>query len=324
MLVYKYSLTPRPFQGGTYNTEQVRIAQQDPLLEDKLAVRRWDDRAKDPNFQTPPLSAFEDITVQSLIMSRSHIELHGRTYQLPTKPTVAVCVDGFDPEYLEQGIKDGIIPNLEKMTKEGFHAPALCAMPSLTIPNNVSIITGAPISKHGMLGNYYLDRKTGKEEMILDDALLIGDTLLELMSKRGVRVAAVTAKDKLRAILKHGLENAICFSSEKAGSCTMETNGITDVESWLGQPQPSMYSGTLSLYVMDVGIKLLEEDRADLFYLTLSDYIQHKYAPGSKESNEFLAALDQRIGRLVELGADVAVSGESPNNVLCLPSMLTV
>ena len=146
--------------------------------------------------------------------------------------------------------------------------------------------------------------------MILDDSLLIGDTILELMSKRGVRIAAVTAKDKLRKILQHGLQNAICFSAEKAGSCTVEENGIADVEKWIGRPQPSQYSGELSLYVMDAGVKLLEEDRADLFYLTLSDYIQHKHAPGSEVSNWFLSELDKRIGRLVELGAQVAITGE--------------
>ena len=263
------------------------------------------------------------MTVQSLVKSRAHIELHGRKYQLPTKPTVAICVDGFDPEYLSKGIADGILPNMAAFTKQGFHTTGKCAMPSFTNPNNVSIITGSPVATHGIFGNYYLDRETGKEVMVLDDTLLIGDTILELMSKRGVRVAAVTAKDKLRRILSHGLDGAICFSTEKAGSCTLKENGIENVEEWIGRPQPSQYSGELSLYVMDAGIKLLEEDRADLFYLTLSDYIQHKHAPGSKESNEFLSRLDQQIGRLVELGAQVAVTGTSHDPNVLLSSMLT-
>ena len=240
----------------------------------------------------------------------AQVEIHGRTFKLPTKPTVAVCVDGFDPEYLEQGIKDGILPNLSSFVKNGFHETAKCVMPSLTNPNNTSIVTGAPISKHGIAGNYFLDPETWKEEMIVDDSQLIGPTILELMSKQGVRVAAVTAKDKLRKILQHELKNAICFSAEKAASCTLEENGIENVEAWLGQEQPSQYSGTLSMFVIDAGIKLLEEGRADLFYLTLSDYIQHKHAPGSSESNEFLIALDKKLGRLVELGAQVAITGD--------------
>jgi len=257
------------------------------------------------------------MTVKSLLDSRAAIELHGRTYRLPTTPSIVVCVDGFDPEYLDQAIADGIVPNLAKFKQQGFHADAKCAMPSLTNPNNVSIVTGAPVAVHGILGNYFLDRDTRKEEMITDDTLLRGSTILELMSKRGVRVAAVTAKDKLRAILAHGLDNAICFSAQKASSCSMELNGIENVEAWLGQSQPSQYSQELSMFVLDAGIKLLEEDRADLFYLTLSDYVQHKYGPGSKESNNFLINLDQRLGRLVELGAHVAVTGDHGMSEKC-------
>ena len=131
--------------------------------------------------------------------------------------------------------------------------------------------------------------------MIQDDSLLRGTTILEQMSKRGVRVAAVTAKDKLRKIIGHGLtpENgAICFSSERSAHCTIAENGITDVEKWIGRPAPPQYSGDLSLFVLDAGVKLLEEDRADLFYLTLSDFIQHHHGPGSKESDDFMKGLD--------------------------------
>jgi phosphonoacetate hydrolase len=137
----------------------------------------------------------------------------------------------------------------------------------------------------------------------------------------GVRVAAVTAKDKLRRILGHGLagSGAICFSAKYAGSCSVKENGIDDVEAWVGRAQPSQYSGDLSLFVLDAGIKILEEKRADLLYLTLSDYIQHKHAPGQKESDEFLAALDQRLKDLVDLGAVVAVTGDHGMSDKCLP-----
>lgn len=241
------------------------------------------------------------------------ITLHGRSYALPKLPTAIICVDGFDPEYLTQGISDGIIPTLAQFVQQGFHASANSCMPSFTNPNNVSIITGQPPAVHGIAGNFFLDRETGKEKMIQDDSLLRGSTILEQMSLRGVRVAAITAKDKLRRILAHGLQPSkgdICFSSERVASCTLAENGIEGVEDWIGRKAPSQYSGDLSLYVLDAGIKLLEEKRADLFYLTLSDYIQHKHAPGSPEANEFFIALDKRIGQLVALGAVVAVTGD--------------
>lgn len=248
------------------------------------------------------------------------IQLHSRNYKVPHRPCAIICVDGFDPEYLEQGIQDGILPNLARMVKSGFHTTGKVAMPTFTNPNNVSIITGVPTSVHGIAGNFYLDPVTLQERMVLDDTLLRGSTILEQLSLQGVRIAAVTAKDKLRCILQHGLRDGttICFSAQYADKCTIEENGIAEVESYVGRPAPSQYSGDLSLFVLDAGIKLLEDDRADVFYLTLSDFIQHKFAPGDNEANAFLQAIDTKIGQLLELGAVVGVTGDHGMSDKCL------
>jgi 2-amino-1-hydroxyethylphosphonate dioxygenase (glycine-forming) len=58
---------------------QVKEAQQDPWLEQKLAVRRWDDLAKDPNLKVEPLAFYEDMAIKSLL--GSSIEKNSR---LPT------------------------------------------------------------------------------------------------------------------------------------------------------------------------------------------------------------------------------------------------
>ncbi|OAA80313.1 Phosphonoacetate hydrolase [Akanthomyces lecanii RCEF 1005] len=232
------------------------------------------------------------------------VTLHGRTYQLPKKPTVIICVDGFDPEYLEAGIAAGILPNMAKLMSDGFHATAQCSMPSVTNANNVSIITGAPTAVHGIATNYFLDRATGKETMIVDSSLVRGSTILAEMTARGVRVAAITAKDKLRKILQRGLDqsHAVCYSTQLASE---------EVLAWLGHDaRPDQYSAELSLYVLEAGVKLLREGRADLLYLTLSDYVQHKYAPHEPEAQQFLATIDRRIGECLQLGAVVAVTGD--------------
>lgn len=186
-------------------------------------------------------------------------------------------------------------------------------MPSLTNPNNMSIITGAPTRAHGVSGNYYLDKATGKEHMVLDDSSTIGTTILEQLAQQGVRIAAVTAKDKLRRIINRGLsasKGAICFSAQCANECTKEEHGIGNVEKWIGRPAPPQYSGDLSIFVLDAGIQLLKENRAELLYLTLSDYIQHKHAPRSAESDSFMADIDKRVGEMVRLGAVVSITGD--------------
>ncbi|KAH8646162.1 alkaline-phosphatase-like protein [Xylariales sp. PMI_506] len=241
------------------------------------------------------------------------IELHGKQYRYPEQPVVVVCVDGFDPEYLQTGCQDGILPTMSSWIQRGFHTTAKCAMPSLTNPNNLSIITGMPTAAHGVSGNYYLDKVTGEEHMIVDDSTMWGSTILAQLTEAGARVAAITAKDKLRRIINHGLSPAkgsICFSAQYASECTLQENGIENVEEWLGQPTPAQYSGDLSLFVLEAGLKLLQEKRADVFYLTLSDYIQHKYAPGTPESNDFLGKVDEKLGEFEKLGALVGVTGD--------------
>lgn len=161
------------------------------------------------------------------------VTVHGRHYNVPERPVVVVCIDGFDPAYLSAGCEDGTTPTMASFVQSGFHATAKCAMPSLTNPNNMSIITGAPTRAHGVSGNYYLDKKTGKEHMVLDDSSTIGTTVLEQLSNAGVRVAAITAKDKLRRIINRGLspeQGAICFSAQHAGDCTLAETGIEHVE----------------------------------------------------------------------------------------------
>lgn len=234
-----------------------------------------------------------------------NITLHGRQYALPQRPTVVICIDGCDPEYIARGIADGVCPTIARCYQDGFGAQADCVMPSFTNPNNVSVVTGAPPAVHGIGGNYYLDRATGQEVMMTDAALLRGETLLGLMSQAGVPTAAVTAKDKLRKVLGYGLRG-ICFSSEKADQCNAAEHGLEDAAALVGRPAPDMYSGDLSLYVLDAGLALLRQGRARLLYLSLSDYIQHKHAPGAPESDAFLAAIDQRVQAFIDAGAVVA------------------
>src|SRR5947208_7327914 len=133
------------------------------------------------------------------------IRVNGRSYRKPTAPTVVVCYDGCDPRYISHGVLTGLLPNISRIMSEGFFAIADAAMPTFTNPNNMSIVTGAPPKVHGISGNFALDRETGREVMMSDPAMLRSDTILARISQAGVPVAAITAKDKLRAMLGGGL-----------------------------------------------------------------------------------------------------------------------
>ena len=244
------------------------------------------------------------------------IHLNGVTYRWPAQPVVVVCIDGGDPAYIEQGLKDGIIPNIARFMREGFSAIADGTVPSFTCPNNMSLITGSPPAVHGISGNYYLNEH-GEAVVMTGPELLRSRTIIAEFADAGARVVAITAKDKLRKQLGKGLNLAkgnISFSSEFANCCTLAENGIENVLELVGMPQPDMYSMDLSLFVLEAGIKLLQRDRPDLLFLSLTDYIQHKHAPGDPVANEFYRRIDAAFGRLAELGAVVALTADHGMN----------
>ena len=242
------------------------------------------------------------------------IQVNGIDYRRPPRPVVVVCIDGSDPAYHTRGLDDGILPNMARFRDTGFAAIADGVVPSFTNPNNLSIVTGAPPAVHGIAGNFFLDPETGDEVMMNDPALLRAESLLAGFSRAGAGVVVITAKDKLRRLLGHGIEGGICFSSEMAASCMIDEHGIENVLDLVGAPQPDVYSAELSLFVMEAGIKILERDRPEIMYLSLTDYIQHKYAPGTPEADAFYAALDDAAGRLADLGAIVALTADHGMN----------
>ena len=245
------------------------------------------------------------------------VTVNGRAYRRPRKPLVVVCIDGGDPAYFDHGLEHGYIPNVERFMRDGFNAIARGTVPSVTCTNNMSIVTGAPASVHGISGNFYLDPATGEAVAMTGPELLRAETIFAPFARAGARIAVVTAKDKLRRQLGKDLDIArgnICFSSEHADRVTKSEHGIDDALGRFGMPQPDMYSMALSLFVLEAGVRLLAQERPDILYLSLTDYIQHKHAPGESEAVEFYRRIDDAFGRLAALDAIVALTADHGMN----------
>ncbi len=131
--------------------------------------------------------------------------------------------------------------------------------------------------------------------MMNDPKYLRADTILAALAGAGARVAVVTAKDKLRRLLGHGMRG-ICFSSEKADETTEAEHGLDDALGLVGRPLPSVYSADLSEFVFAAGVALMERVRPDVTYLSTTDYVQHKHAPGTPEANAFYRMMDGYLG----------------------------
>jgi phosphonoacetate hydrolase len=243
----------------------------------------------------------------------SRIEVNGRTYRRPERPSVVVCVDGCEPDYIAQAVAGGHMPWMQRTLREGTAVVADCVVPSFTNPNNLSIVTGAPPAVHGICGNYLFDTESGTEVMMNDPRWLRAPTLLAELARAGCKVAVVTAKDKLRKLLGHGLRG-ICFSAEKADQATVAEHGIDAVPQLVGLPVPEVYSAALSEFVFAAGVRLMEKHRPDVMYLSTTDYVQHKHAPGSEQADAFNHMMDGYLARLDALGCVIAVTADHGMN----------
>ncbi|CAD0186970.1 Phosphonoacetate hydrolase [Ruegeria sp. THAF57] len=237
-----------------------------------------------------------------------------RVYPAPKVPAIAICLDGCEPDYLDVAIAKGLMPTLKRIRETGTDRLAHSVIPSFTNPNNLSIATGRPPIVHGICGNFLYDPETGEEVMMNDVRFLRAPTIFSQFYEAGYRVAMVTAKDKLRALLGAGLkfddDRAVAFSAERSGETTKAEHGIDNASAWLGMPVPEVYSAELSEFVFAAGVKLLKEMRPDVMYLSTTDYVQHKFAPEEQGALDFYAMFDKYLAQLDEMGAAIVVTAD--------------
>lgn len=249
----------------------------------------------------------------------SSVTINNRNYAWPTQPVIVVCIDGSEPDYIIEAVKAGAMPWMKNILENnGSDLRGDCIVPSFTNPNNMSIVTGVPPSVHGICGNFYYDRENDVEVMMNQPSLLRTPTVFKAFQDAGAKVAIVTAKDKLRTLLGNELEfgeqGAICFSSEKADTVTFDVNGIENVVDMVGMEVPSVYSAELSEFIFNAGVKLMETVRPDIMYLSTTDYIQHKFAPGSEGANSFYGMMDSYWSQLHDLGTTIGLTADHGMN----------
>lgn len=251
-------------------------------------------------------------------ISTRPFQVNGRSYHPPAAPVVVICLDGSADEYLDVTLAHDRMPNLKEMARRGYRGMVRGALPSFTNVNNSSIVTGVAPSLHGISGNFFYDESRDEEVMMNSSEYLRTGTILAAAAEAGRRVAVVTAKEKLRDILSYQL-HGIAFSAEKANLATRDTHGIEDVETLVGHPTPAIYSADASLFVLRAGVALIKSGLADFLYLSLTDYMQHTYAPETEESLAFYEAIDAELGKLLAVGAIVGATADHGMNAKITP-----
>jgi phosphonoacetate hydrolase len=239
------------------------------------------------------------------------ITVNHRNYRVRSRPVVGICLDGSSREYTDAAIN--VMPSLQRIFKKGAEGMAHSVVPSFTNPNNIAIVTGTMPSANGISGNYYYDAESGQEVLMNDPKYLRVPTILAAFSEAGHRTAAITTKDKLRQFLSRGLKG-ICFSVECAHQATIAANGIDAVQELVGRANPGIYDPEASVYCLEAGARLIQKRGIEFLYLSTTDYVQHKYAPGSPEANQFYARVDRFIGELDDAGVILGFTADHGMN----------
>ena len=265
-------------------------------------------------------------------ISTKAFSVNGKTYRPAARPIVVICMDGSADEYLDSTLAYDRMPNLKQIARAGYRGMVRGALPSFTNVNNSSIVTGVSPAVHGICGNFFYDAAKDEEVMMNSSGYLRAETILAAAANAGRKVAVVTAKEKLRDILSYKLKG-IAFSAEKADQARQETHGIAEVEALVGQKTPAIYSADASLFVLRAGVALVERGLADFLYLSLTDYMQHTYAPDTEASMASYEAQDLELGKMLALGAVIGatadhgmnakVKADGSPNVLFIETMLT-
>lgn len=253
--------------------------------------------------------------VQNTQPSQAHIPAagfwcNGRHYATPEHRTIAVCLDGTARDYLELARDE--MPNLlGTLGVGGRLLSARAQLPTLTNVNNASIVTGVSAAVHGISGNHYL-HPDGQERQLTEPTALRADTILAAAQRAGIPVLAVSAKEKLRGLL--GAGGVPSISAERADEQTVEgLDGLTG-EELVGRPRPGIYDPQLSAYALDLTCALAERLSTRLAFCSLTDFVQHKAAPGDPLANSFYAGLDERLGRALRGGWRVGMVADHGMN----------
>jgi phosphonoacetate hydrolase len=239
----------------------------------------------------------------------STIAVNDREYRLPEEPTVVFCIDGGDPDYLDDALARGIMPRLAAMLADGGeYRLGASEMPSLTNPNNLSIVTGTSPALHGVPGNY-CRLEDGTLELLNDPRFLRAPSIHAVLAEHGVPTLMVTAKEKLRRLLGHGGVPSV--SVEQAAGAGIPEYGIPDLPGLVGAEPPSIYDWNASHYAMRIGLAAYRAHRdLRLLYVSLTDRVQHAAAPGDELADRFLVEFDMLLGDYLDEGFAVGITAD--------------
>jgi phosphonoacetate hydrolase len=204
---------------------------------------------------------------------------------------IIICLDGCGPQYLAQSDT----PNLDAIARSGFGTVGQAIVPTVTNVNNTTIVTANFPEVHGITSNYFLDPQTGQEKYMESSEFLLTETIFRRAARKGVKSALLTAKDKLKSLIKDGA--SIAESAEKPSSWLVDRLG----------PPPEIYSIEINHWLFRAAREVLEKHSPGLLYVTTTDYVTHTHPPEDERSQWNINKLDRLLGDILNVSSSFEV-----------------
>ncbi len=233
-----------------------------------------------------------------------------RSASLPASDRIVVMisVDGLPADYLDDPEAD--LPAIRALATEGVRAKGMIAVsPSVTWPNHTTLVTGVYPARHGVVGNNYLDRATGKHVVLISDPVLDKDqivrtpTVYDLAHAAGLKTAAIrwpasrnahtldwTIPDvKLIDLVEKYTTPSLLKETESAGIALFDRN------------DPKVKAGTEPIPSDEACVQIfnliLHNHRPNLALLHLVDvdHVEHTEGPRTKEAYAAAKKADEQV-----------------------------
>lgn len=223
---------------------------------------------------------------------------------------ILVSVDGLAGFYIDDPRSD--LPTLRRLAAEGARASGVvCSFPTVTWPNHTTMVTGVPPAKHGVIGNNYYDRSTGKNVSLLPDPVLDKDqivkvpTIYDVAHQAGLKTAGIiwpatrNAKTLDWTVPDMAGDGWQRFGtpgwlSELRGAGLPVDHHAAWVAGGGGVQRDWLYTRMARHALVNHQPNLL------LIHLVEVDHVEHKYGPRSDDAYWAVSQADDRVRDLVE------------------------
>lgn len=229
------------------------------------------------------------------------------------RPLIVLDVVGLTPRLLGPET-----PNLSALARQGSAMPLQCPFPALTLPSQATLLTGAPPSVHGIVGNGWYSRELAEPQFWKQPHGLLQaeDVLARLRRERpGFRVA--------KLFLWFNMYAPVDFAATPRPMYPADGRKIPDIHTYPAALRDDLQRrfGTFPLFrfwgpaaglestawIAKASLAVIREQRPDLslVYLPHLDYDMQRFGPGDPRSRTALREVDGIAGEFLDLARSI-------------------